>query len=56
MALAKLVSHALVGIDAAPVEVEVDASSSGGMPGTLLVGLADTAVKEAIHRVERAPG
>ena len=54
MALAKLVSHALVGIDAAPVEVEVDASSSGGMPGTLLVGLADLAVKEAIHRVERA--
>src|SRR5919198_4816896 len=50
--LAKLNSFALVGIDALPVEVEVDASA--GLPKTILVGLAETAVKESIHRIERA--
>ena len=51
--LAKLSSYTLVGIDAAPVEVEVDVSSSN-FPKTVLVGLAEAAVKESTHRVERA--
>jgi magnesium chelatase family protein len=50
--LAKLNSFTLAGIDALPVEVEVDVSA--GLPKTILVGLAETAVKESIHRVERA--
>ena len=51
--LAKLFSYTLVGIDAAPVEVEVDVSSAS-MPKTVLVGLAEAAVRESTHRVERA--
>ncbi len=51
--LAKLSSYTLVGIDAAPVEVEVDVSSAS-MPKTVLVGLAEAAVRESTHRVERA--
>jgi magnesium chelatase family protein len=50
--LAKLNTFALVGIDAVPVEVEVDASA--GLPKTVLVGLPELAVKESIHRIERA--
>src|SRR5438874_6452578 len=50
--LAKLNAFALVGIDALPVEVEVDASA--GLPKTVLVGLPEMAVKESIHRIERA--
>jgi magnesium chelatase family protein len=50
--LAKLNTFALVGIDAVPVEVEVDAS--GGTPKTVLVGLPEMAVRESIHRIERA--
>ena len=51
--LAKLSSYTLIGIEAAPVEVEVDVSSAA-MPKTVLVGLAETAVRESTHRVERA--
>src|SRR4051812_24804870 len=51
--LAKLASYTLVGIEAAPVEVEVDVSSST-MPKIVLVGLAEAAVRESTHRVERA--
>ncbi len=51
--LAKLKTYALVGIDALPVEVEVDVSPSG-LPKTVLVGLPEAAVKESTHRVERA--
>ena len=51
--LAKLSSYTLVGIEAAPVEVEVDVSSSS-QSKTILVGLAETAVRESTHRVERA--
>ena len=36
--LAKLKTYALVGIDALPVEVEVDVSPAG-LPKTVLVGL-----------------
>src|SRR5262245_28975327 len=50
--LAKLSAFALVGIDAVAVEVEVDAT--GGMPKTILVGLPELAVRESIHRIERA--
>src|SRR5215510_14963597 len=50
--LAKLNTYALVGIDAVPVEVEVD--TSPGLPKTVLVGLPELAVKESIHRIERA--
>ncbi len=51
--LAKLTSYTLVGIDASTVEVEVDVSSAS-MPKTVLVGLAEAAVRESTHRVERA--
>jgi magnesium chelatase family protein len=50
--LAKLNTFALSGIDAVPVEVEVDASA--GLPKTVLVGLPEMAVRESIHRIERA--
>src|SRR5437764_14230780 len=50
--LAKLNTFALVGIDAAPVEVEVDAST--GLPKTVLVGLPELSVRESIPRIERA--
>ncbi len=50
--LAKLSTFALVGIDAVPVEVEVDASA--GLPKTVLVGLPEAAVRESVHRIERA--
>src|SRR6476660_4649068 len=51
--LAKLRTFSLVGIDALPVEVEVDVSP-GALPKTILVGLPEAAVKESTHRVERA--
>jgi magnesium chelatase family protein len=51
--LAKLRTFSLVGIEAAPVEVEVDVSD-GALPKTILVGLPEAAVKESTHRVERA--
>ncbi|HZL89219.1 MAG TPA: YifB family Mg chelatase-like AAA ATPase [Pirellulaceae bacterium] len=51
--LAKLQTFSLLGIDAVPVEVEVDVSPAS-LPKTFLVGLAEAAVKECIHRVERA--
>jgi magnesium chelatase family protein len=50
--LAKLNTFALVGIDAVPVEAEVDASV--GLPKTVLVGLPEMAVRESVHRIERA--
>jgi len=51
--LAKLSTYSLLGIDALPVEVEVDISP-GAMPKTILVGLAEAAVRESTHRIERA--
>ncbi|MEM6689600.1 MAG: YifB family Mg chelatase-like AAA ATPase [Planctomycetota bacterium] len=51
--LARLHTFTLLGIEAMPVEVEVDISPAA-MPRTTLVGLPDTAVKESTHRVERA--
>ncbi|NLM36505.1 MAG: YifB family Mg chelatase-like AAA ATPase [Firmicutes bacterium] len=49
---AKVTSGTVVGIDGFPVEVEVDLSA--GLPSFDLVGLADTAVKEAKERVRSA--
>jgi magnesium chelatase family protein len=51
--LAKLNTFSLLGIEAVPVEVEVDVAPSG-LPKTVLVGLPEAAVKESTHRVERA--
>jgi magnesium chelatase family protein len=51
--LAKLTTFSLVGIEALPVEVEVDVSPAG-LPKMILVGLPEAAVKESTHRVERA--
>ena len=51
--LAKLKTYSLVGIDALPVEVEVDVSPRA-LPKVVLVGLPEQAVKESIHRIERA--
>jgi len=51
--LAKLRTYSLLGIEALPVEVEVDVSA-GALPKTVLVGLPESAVKESVHRVERA--
>jgi magnesium chelatase family protein len=51
--LAKLHTFSLLGIDALPVEVEVDVSP-GALPKTVLVGLPEQAVKESTHRIERA--
>lgn len=51
--LSRLATYTLLGIEALPVEVEVDISP-GALPKTILVGLAEAAVKESIHRIERA--
>jgi len=51
--LAKLFTFSLLGIDAKSVEVEVDISPAA-LPKTILVGLAEAAVKESVHRIERA--
>ncbi|MFM8733597.1 MAG: YifB family Mg chelatase-like AAA ATPase [Pirellulales bacterium] len=51
--LARLQTFSLLGIEAIPVDVEVDVSS-GALPATVLVGMPDTAVRESTHRVARA--
>ena len=51
--LVKLKTFSLLGIDAVPVEVEVDCADIG-MPKTILVGLPEAAVKESTYRIERA--
>ncbi len=50
--LAKSLSFGLYGIEAYPVEIEVDVSS--GLPAVNLVGLADTAIRESKERVKSA--
>jgi len=50
--LAKVYSSALMGIDAYPVEVEVDLAR--GLPKFNIVGLPDAAVREAKERVSSA--
>lgn len=51
--LAKIHSFILLGIDPMLCEVEVDVSDRG-LEKTVIVGLAQTAVKESIERVRRA--
>ena len=51
--LSKILSAALIGIDAHVVEVEVDITSRG-LPHFSTVGLPDTAVKESKDRVRAA--
>jgi len=51
--LAKVNSSAVVGLDAVPVEVEVDISPRG-LPSFTIVGLPDKAVEEARERVRSA--
>lgn len=48
----KLNSYSLNGIDAIPIEVEIDLHN--GLPGFDIVGLPDSAVKEAKERVKSA--
>src|SRR4030066_1825389 len=51
--LSKILSASIIGIDAYPIEVEVDISSRG-LPHFSMVGLPDTAVKESRDRVRPA--
>jgi magnesium chelatase family protein len=50
--LAKVISGAIIGLDGAIVEVEVDILP--GLPKTIIVGLPDTAVEESSERVRSA--
>ena len=52
MPLATVYGRALSGVHALPVAIEVDIQP--GMPAFSIVGLAETAVKEARHRVQAA--
>ena len=51
--LARLQTFSLLGIEAVPVDVEVDVSG-GALPATVLVGMPDAAIRESTHRVARA--
>jgi magnesium chelatase family protein len=51
--LAKVSSAAVVGLDAVPIEVEVDISAQG-LPSFTIVGLPDKAVEESKERVRSA--
>jgi len=50
--LAKVYSFGLLGIEAYPIEIEVDVSR--GLPSITLVGLADTSIRESRERVKSA--
>jgi magnesium chelatase family protein len=50
--LASVLSSALAGVDAFPIEVEVDIG--GGTPAFRMVGLAEGAVREAFERMKSA--
>ncbi|MBU1125275.1 MAG: YifB family Mg chelatase-like AAA ATPase, partial [Candidatus Omnitrophica bacterium] len=50
--LAKVLSFGVLGMEAYPVEVEVNVST--GLPAVTLVGLADTAIRESKERVKSA--
>ncbi|HKB20841.1 MAG TPA: YifB family Mg chelatase-like AAA ATPase [Gaiellaceae bacterium] len=52
--LARIVTHALVGLETRRVEVEAHLDS--GLPGFAIVGLADRACQEAKHRVRSGIG
>jgi len=50
--LARVFSFGLLGIEAYPIEIEVDISR--GLPAVTLVGLADTTIRESKERVKAA--
>ncbi len=50
--LAKVFSFGLLGIEAYPIEIEVDIAR--GLPAVTLVGMADTAIRESKERVKSA--
>src|SRR5260221_4933272 len=52
MSLARTHSIALVGVEGHPVEIEADIEN--GLVGLLLVGLPDTALREARDRIRSA--
>ena len=52
--LGRVQSYLLQGIDALPCEIEVDHDDTVSNPRDIVVGLADTGVKEAIERVRSA--
>src|SRR5271170_7894056 len=52
MPVARTHSIALVGVEGHPVEIEADIQN--GLPGLLLVGLPDTALREARDRIRSA--
>src|SRR5215467_3577769 len=52
MSLARTHAIALVGVEGHPVEIESDIEN--GLPGLLLVGLPDTALREARDRIRAA--
>lgn len=54
MSLACVYSGAVCGVDAVPVEVEVNASEAGKVEFIKLVGLPDAAVRESLDRVVTA--
>ncbi len=49
---ANILSAALIGVDAAPIEIESDVAN--GLPAFVIVGLPDAAVQEARDRVKTA--
>ena len=49
----RLHSGALFGVEALPVDIEVNSGESGE-PKVFIVGLPDTAVKESLNRVSSA--
>src|SRR5207302_1051355 len=51
--IARINAAAVVGLDAVPVEVEIDIASQG-LPAFNIVGLGDKAVEEAKERVRSA--
>lgn len=51
--LAKVISAAIIGLDAVPITVEVDVASQG-LPSLTIVGLPDKAVEESKERVRSA--
>ena len=50
--ISKVFSAAVIGLDAALIEVEADVNN--GLPATIVVGLPDTAVQESRERVKAA--
>ncbi|MFA5389175.1 MAG: YifB family Mg chelatase-like AAA ATPase [Candidatus Omnitrophota bacterium] len=50
--LSRILSAATIGIDAKPIEIEVDITR--GLPTVIIVGLPDTAIRESRDRVKSA--